>query len=530
MTNQRKQPHWLKVPYNNSPAAQARFHYIEKDHAAPLALEALTYDQVGTLLETYVDALHVALVLEEPSFIHTLKENPSEIRDPSFFTNTRKPPPQFIREALGDYRSATSFFRNDTVMKGQGPWQQRKQPESAGFAQAIHGQLRKAATDYGSQFELEFFPPRGSDETPPPKEDWARFKAAKAAVHELTTLQKEYANTYRQYAANYARNEARESTEQREKESARLTKFRIKKNSFSTFLESDVFQSLESRILEAIDNLVATLSPLNGGVGINRFYLHHKTSGRYIPINNNQKIDKDFGLTYPALMMLSLASKGKHDIDQTFASARIFELFSEVIGVESQITEHLQKLHNNVVLPALKQQGVIPEQDLLYDAEDRAEFVDNIRQHARGMQLLYTFHKALAQLDKIYPEGKGDIAYRDMERMLTLAEIDSPWVEELKTPAEVAAILYALGRKNHIVGKEDINPKMSLTALSQEIGKCRTFEKIKPADKTKLMEQLNDLSDTGDFAHIKQLLTSAAERMPSEPVRQERPRECGREM
>lgn len=517
-----KRPEWLQTPYSNSPEAQARFHYIETDHAAPLSLANLSYNQAGALLETYVDALHVALVLEEPSFMHTLKENPSEIRDPSFFTNTRNPPPRFIREALGDYRSATSFFRNDTVMKGQGPWLQRKQPESAGFAQAIHGQLRKSATDYGSQFELEFFPPSGSDETLPPKEDWARFKAAQKAVHELTTLQKEYTTTYRQYAANYAHNEARESVEQKEKESTRLTKFRIKKNSFSTFLESDVFQSLDSRIREAIDNLVATLSPLNEGVGINRFYLRHKASGRYIPINNNQKIDSDFGLTYPALMMLSLASKGKHDIDQTFASARIFELFSEVIGVESQITEHLQELHNNVILPALKQQGVIPEQDLLYDAEDRAEFIDNIRQHARGIQLLYTFHKALAQLNKIYPEGKGDIAYRDMERMLTLAEIDSPWVEELKTPAEVGAILYALGRKNHIVGKEDSNPKMSLTALAQEIGKCRTFEKIKPACKANVIEHVNKLPNEGDFAHIKRLLTSAAERMPTETVRQER--------
>ena len=507
-------PEWLVQPYDNSEAAQRLFHYVEKDHEQPLTMQSLNYRQAGDLLETYVDALHMALVMSEPSLVRLLKEKPSEIRDPSFFSN-KKRPPFFIFEALGDYRGATSFFRNDQRMVDQGPWLQDKQPASADFAHVTHGQLRKLATRYGEQFEIEFFPPStGNREAfiePPESSDWKRFKEMHKAVPSFQTLQHTYKKAYDAFAKKYGAKEASKAEALPERESAHITKAREKANSFAAFLKSDEFADIESDLREAIDTLVRALSPRKGTAGIDWLNLRHIDSNTPIAIDNRQHVIDGFYLSYPALMVLSLASKGKADADRVIASKQIFDLFTQVIGVESQITENLQTLHDTIIMPKLKEKGFIPEDDMLFGQQAREDFVENIKKHARGIQLLYSFHKTAKQLEKIYPEGKGNIAYRDMERMLKLAGVEKMWVEELQTPAEVATMLYAVERRLNLGGRETFR----LPKIINEIGKYSAFDKIPKSDRDTLESWLRNLPNEP----AKELIAATLEKMPGKILR-----------
>lgn len=522
-----KRPEWLAYPYDNSERSHALFAY-DRTERTPLSLSEVNYAKAGMLLETYVDALHLALVMNEPALVRKLRDRPEEIRDPAFFKNNRYQPPRFVREAIGDYRAATSFFRGDMAMRGQGPWLQDKQPDAVGFAQALHGQLRKVATDYGKQFTIEFFPPPGAGGTIPAKL-WSHFKAAEEMLSQFRTLQKEYGELQRKVAADYRKKQAM-ITEETEKESARITKAKERKNSFSAFLGSDAFVHLRQEIKEAMDDLIHALSPAHGGSGhglMDKFYL--KYGDHHLPIQNTQRIDSRFSLSYPALLMVSLGSKGRHDIDEVTASHEIFVLFSQVIGVESQITENLQALHDQVIMKALRAKGVRPNDDLLYGSVRQSELAESVKDHGCGIQLLYTFHQAAGQVQKIYPEGKN-LALDDMEALLGLAGIDTPWLEALDTPQEAACMLYAIERRVSLaprVSREQVIAMERLAGVANEMGKYRSFAKVPVRLKTFLADFVknmregdNDLYPSmAEVEHAIELLALSLDKMTGEETK-----------
>lgn len=465
MANARRQrPEWDDKPYNNSKESYGLFDYLAEPREA-IAADTITYRQIGALLETYVDALHVPLVLEEKNFLQALERGHEGVRDPSFFANERYKVPGFIREALGDYRAFTSFFRNDLAMVGKGPWAQTsdKNAQAAMFAQVVHGQLRKSANDYGAKFEVEFFPPHGQGGGIPSAQ-WQDFKQIKNVIARFKHWQGEYADAYKQFRKEYEVPDADLSR--------RMKEIKRKAGSFKQFIESDKFKSLEAEIWEAIDDVVQALRPRAAGGKCDSFILHH--NGQHIKIDNTALLDNRFSLSYPSLIILSIASKGKHDADMSVASKPIFRLFSQALGVESQITVNLQHFHDSIIRPAF---GVTDE-DVLYDTSQRAKLVDAIKANSRGMQLLYTFHKTAGQLEKIFPEGKEDIAYGDMRKLLNMGGIKKPWLETIERPCELASLLYALERRA-VIGDPGHKKMPGLNSIIDRIGKCHRMEEIR---------------------------------------------------
>lgn len=526
-----KRPGWLVHPYDNSEGSHRLFDYDRLPRQA-LSLSSLDYAKVGMLLETYVDALHLSLVMDEPALVRKLRDRPQEIRDPAFFTNNRFQPPRFIREAMGDYRAATSFFRADMAMQGQGPWVQDKQPETVGFAQVVHAQLRKVATDYGKAFTIQFFPPAGEGGEVPPAM-WRHFRVAEKTLSHFRALQKEYADLQRKTAEEYRQRQAM-VTEETEKESARITKARERKYIFSAFMNSDGFAHLRGEIQNVMDELIHALSPAQDGSGMNQFYLQY--GEHYLPLSNAARLDSRFSLSYPALMMVSLGSKGRHDIDEMVASKEIFKLFSQVIGVESQITQNLQHFHDEYVVKGLKKKGVILNDDLLYGNGQQQALLAAIRSHTRGIQLLYAFHQTAGQIQKIYPQGKN-LALDDMESLLHLAGAGTQ-LAELRSPQEVACLLYALERRVSLGGKttrEQMLAMEKLAGFANEIGKYSSFAKIPLADRQRLEGMIQRMKDTDDdlFTHVEEvepaiaLLEGALPHMAASETRQ-RAQQMGR--
>ena len=502
--------------YDRSEKSFKRFRYLDKDRTVPLTLETLTFDRMGAMLETLVDALHIPLVMDEPKYTRAIVQpNAWEtIREPVFIRPNHYNPPRYIIDTIGDYRAHKSFFRLDRTDEPYAPLHQRSQLHTpAKFAQEVHRKARQIAFHFGNKYNVSYFPAKGQDHRLEGDDD-REVRQNKPANAEKKFKRKlsDYKKVFDEYC---------EDPKNLTAEEAQLDDAQKKILLFRKFQESDELKAYDDALFPVIEKTKTALSaPALKNCFVN-------VAGKQVRLDNTQRMDENFVASHPALVLLALNSVGVHMVDFMYVPRQSFDFLTDVVGVESQITENTQALNRHIT-DALKQQhGITPDDDLLYDHDDRNYFVSEVSKNQRSIQLLYTFHKTAGHLERIYPPDKQNIAYQDMESMLKLAGVESPWLEEIKTPQEIATMLYAIERRLSLETDLPKQLKILQGPLREQTNNLRHYkniEDITPTLRDKILDMLREIEsvstdcviDIASTEHARTLVAQSFERIQAQ--------------
>lgn len=426
-------------PFVNSAKNYALHQYLDRDRSRPLIAEELTYASVGHLLETYVDALHVMLLMDEPSFLIRVKDQPELIRNPTFIRATHRLPPSYVIEALGNYLESPSFFIRHQIGRSNEPARQdTKQPSATQFAQEAHGLLRQLGIRFAENVQVSYFPPRGMGELIS-ADQWFNIKRGDVAgaVQAFRASIEDYKQLFQSFSKNY-RLKHFPPSEGESLQSQAYLKAEEKKIIFDAFEASDQLAAYNESFAPRIEAVRKLLMPpklqqVFVSVGGDPFLLE------------NKQLSQRFPYSSPALLHLALGFVGRHQIDRTFFPQLGFNFLLGVIGVESSVSDNIELLNTHIAETA-RALGRPFTDDPLFSKSDRALFLESVSNHRQGMQLLHLFHRTAGILERIYPPEKQSVAYQDIEHLLALdgagVEIDF-----LQRPEEAATLLYSIERR-----------------------------------------------------------------------------------
>ena len=503
-------------PYDHSVKSFKRFRYMEKDRTAPLTLETLTFDRMGAMLETLVDALHIPLVMDEAKYTRAIVlPNASEIiREVEFIRPVHGNPPKYIIDTIGDYRAHQSFFRHDQVDEPNEPLRQKSQPHTpAKFAQEVHRKARIIAGQFGNKYNVSYFPAKvQSHRLEDDNEREVRQHKPAKAEEKFKKKLRDYKVVFDQYCKDPKNLTAEE---------AQLDDAQKKILLFGKFLKSDELKAYNDALFLVIKKTKTALS----GDALKQCFV--TVAGKQLKLDNTQLMDENFVASHPALILLALNSVGKHMTDFMYVPRQSFDFLTDVVGVESQITENTQALNRRITDALKRQHGITPDDDLLYDRDDRNHFVSEVSKNQRSIQLLYTFHKTAGHLERIYPPDKQNIAYQDMESMLKLAGVESPWLEELKTPQEIQTMLYAIERRLSLETHLPRQLKILQGPLREQTNNLRHYKKIEDITPTlhdKILDMLREIErvssdyaiDIASTEHARTLVAQSFERIQAQ--------------
>ncbi len=425
--------------FDNS-AKQYNLHeYLYRDRAENLLQEQLTYASAGHLLETYVDALHVALLMDEPSFLNRLKNSPETIRNPTFIRGSHRLPPAYVTDTLGNYLASPSFFVKDKVGgRGEPTRQVLKQPSTTQFAHEIHGQLRQAGIRFTENVSFDFFPPTGSGKALT-SEQWLnikRFEPRNAVVsfkRAIDTYKELFQNFLKSYRINHFQH-----LDSASKPASQTLNAAQKKIIFDAFESSSELAQYNIQLEPILSNLKQALSP----PALESIFVKYR--GQFCQVDN-QVLSTKFPFSTPALLHNALGYVGRHQVDRTFFPEQAFLFQLNVIGVESSVSDNIERL-NRHISKCFKVANKPLEEDILFPPAAGQQFVDSVIAHQRGIQFLHLFHRTAGILERIYPAKKNNIAYQDMEQILSLVEAGTE-ISQLSSPKEAATLIFAIERR-----------------------------------------------------------------------------------
>lgn len=434
-------------PFVNSAHHYSRHEYLDRDRSLPLSHPELTYASSGHLLETYVDALHVMLLMDEPSFLIRVRDTPELIRNPTFIRAAHRLPPSYVIEALGNYLESPSFFVKHLIGRPNEPTRQdTEQPSATQFAQEVHAQLRQLGIQYSKKITLSLFPPSGSGHLLD-ADQWTSLKKGEPqwAVQGFRDAIDSYKELFQNFSKEWRQTNCPPVAGKSPQAQAYMSAEQ-KKALFDAFEASPELETFNTHLTRTLATLTKALTP---PVLTSVFV----TIGEETWAVENQQLSTKFPNSYPALVHLALGYVGRHQVDRTFFPKEGFHYLLTVLGVESSVSDTVERLNQHITR-ALTAAGSSPADDLLFPSESRDTLLRSIGTHARGIQLLYLFHRTAGILEKIYPPGKDETSYQDMEQLLSFSR-SGVELESLERPEEVATLLYAIERRMRALSELD---------------------------------------------------------------------------
>ncbi len=350
---------------------QSKLNYREALRDSTSLID-VTFYRLGLMNETLVDLLMLNVLLENPSpFID--HGDPSE-QVPA------KPVPRYLLDVFGDFRETGSFHRKDKwKMIEHYPKEVRKgyRDDVAEIANKEHLFLRKLGNELGTLFD--------SCKLPEPVNE--QVNHYKEKIEEYLALVKEY-GTYRAIP------------------DTRLARY------------NDELREVITSLREAFDSVekfAVTLpkSPANP---------HPET----FTLDNTKPINPKLPDSKPLAFLFIMTAAGRHVIDREFYPEVGFDYSTEVVGVESLISESMKLFVEQV---EKKLSG-----SLFHKLPfDRDAFKQLLEKSSRNVMLLHAFHNIV---DRAYP-----VAYTDLEERLYWIG-RTPDEVEITAPKEVAVLLY----------------------------------------------------------------------------------------
>jgi hypothetical protein len=477
-------------PFVNSARNYQLHQYLDRDRSSPLIQSNLSYATAGHLLETYVDALHCSLLMDEPSFIIRIKEAPETIRNPTFIRAAHRLPPPYVIEALGNYLESPSFFVKHIIGKPNEPARQdTQQPSATQFAQEAHALLRMSGIRYSEKVSIDYFPPRGSGDQIT-RDQWTRIRVQKpnAAVAEFRTAIAEYKQLFINFSKDYRLTHFVRGDDRAISQSTHLSPEQ-KKIVFDAFESSEELRSYNARLEPIIRKLIGALTP----PALDYVFVQvGETTCRL----SNKKLNPKFPLSTPALLHLSLGFVGRHQIDRTAFPKQAFNFTLSINGVESSVSDNIQLL-NEHILKQYSLAGFPLDDDPLFSQASKQTFVDSISTHQNGIKLLLLFHRTAGLLEKIYPAHQHDVAYQDMEQLLAFNG-ETPHIERLERPVEAATLLYAIERRLRALSELDTELYNTIGELLNKAGhlaRRSQFASVHPKLRVDILTRLSYIEE-----------------------------------
>jgi hypothetical protein len=477
--------------FDNSAKNYQLHEYIDRDRTLPLLQSQLTYASAGHLLETYVDALHVALLMDEPSFLIKLRDSPDTIRNPTFIRASHRLPPPYVIGALGNYLESPSFFVKHTIGEpGEPTRQDLKQPSATQFAHEIHGQLRQAGIRFTEKVGFSFYPPRGSGHALT-SEQWSNIK--RYAPIDAVAQFKQAIDTYKKLFQNFSKNYRLHHFDDSDSSLSKPISAEQKKLTFDAFETSRELAQYNTEIQPIIKKLTQALC----APALESIFVEYNK--QVCQIENNQ-LNPKFPLSNPALLFNALGYVGRHQIDRTFFPEQAFYFQLSVIGVESSVSDNIERL-NRHISQSFSAANQPLDDDILFPSTARQQFVDSISSHLHGIKFLHLFHRTAGILNKIYPAEKRDIAFQDMTQLLCLIGADTE-VTQLNNPKEAATLIFALERRMRATDRlktELYNTVGMLLNKAEHLGKKASFTVVPQKLKTDILGYLELLENHVDI-------------------------------